>query len=269
MHYIVFTDLDGTLLDSSYSFKAALPALKLIKKKKVPLIICTSKTRAEIEEYKRKLKNRDPFISEDGGAIFIPKGYFNFTFPYDKKSGKYFVIELGIPYKKLVSALKKVKQKIIKQKIKAKIISFSDMSALQLSKDAGLSLKEAKFAKQREYDEAFKIKGNKKETKEVLKFIKRAGFNYIFGGRYHHISGKNDKGKAVKILTRLYRKKHRNINIKTIGIGDSENDFSMLGAVEMPYLVQKPDKSYASKKFGKVEGISSVGWNKLVLKLVK
>jgi len=76
---IIFTDLDGTLLDnSSYSFEAALPALQLIKEKNIPLIICSSKTRKEIEHYRKKLYNLHPFISENGGGIFIPKGYFNF-----------------------------------------------------------------------------------------------------------------------------------------------------------------------------------------------
>ena len=49
---IVFTDLDSTLLHpKTYSFDAAMPALKLIKEKDIPLILCSSKTRAEIEVY--------------------------------------------------------------------------------------------------------------------------------------------------------------------------------------------------------------------------
>ena len=47
---VIFTDLDGTLLHpKSYSFDAALPALNLIKEKKIPLVLCSSKTKAEIE----------------------------------------------------------------------------------------------------------------------------------------------------------------------------------------------------------------------------
>ena len=50
---IVFTDLDGTLLDSVYSFRKALPALKAVKEKNIPLILCSSKTRAEIEHCRK------------------------------------------------------------------------------------------------------------------------------------------------------------------------------------------------------------------------
>jgi mannosyl-3-phosphoglycerate phosphatase len=77
---IIFTDLDGTLLDySTYSFEKALPALQLLKEKDIPLIICSSKTKKEIEYYRKKLDNHHSFISENGGGIFIPKGYFGFT----------------------------------------------------------------------------------------------------------------------------------------------------------------------------------------------
>jgi mannosyl-3-phosphoglycerate phosphatase len=66
---LIFTDLDGTLLDSSYSFNDALPALDLIRERAIPLIICSSKTRAEIEHYRKRLDNRHPFISENGGGF--------------------------------------------------------------------------------------------------------------------------------------------------------------------------------------------------------
>lgn len=45
---ILFTDLDGTLLDhESYEWKEAKPALDLCKERRVPIILVSSKTRAE------------------------------------------------------------------------------------------------------------------------------------------------------------------------------------------------------------------------------
>ena len=72
---IIFTDLDGTLLDKKYSYESALPALALIESHKIPLVLCSSKTRSEIEFYRTKLNNDHPFICENGGGIFIPIGY--------------------------------------------------------------------------------------------------------------------------------------------------------------------------------------------------
>ena len=73
MQTIIFTDLDETLLNQDYSFSEAERALEIIRDKEVPLIICSSKTRAEIEVYQAKLRIDWPFISENGGGIFIPK----------------------------------------------------------------------------------------------------------------------------------------------------------------------------------------------------
>ena len=83
MKKVIFTDLDGTLLDyDTYSFEEAVPAIKEAEDKKVPIVICTSKTRAEIEYWREKIGNNHPFVSENGGGIFIPKKYFRFDFEY-------------------------------------------------------------------------------------------------------------------------------------------------------------------------------------------
>ena len=77
---VVFTDLDGTLLDhETYSYGPAQEALDLLERKRIPLILCSSKTRAEIELIQLDLRLRHPFISENGGAIFMPRAYFPFT----------------------------------------------------------------------------------------------------------------------------------------------------------------------------------------------
>lgn len=82
---IIITDLDGTLLHpKTYSFEKAMPALRLIKEMGIPLVFCSSKTRTEVEVWRQRLENSHPFISENGGGIFIPDGYF-------KPQIKYFI----------------------------------------------------------------------------------------------------------------------------------------------------------------------------------
>ena len=79
---IVFTDLDGTLLDdANYSWEAARPALEELKRRGIPCVLVTSKTRAEVEFWRNRLGNTDPFVVENGAAVFIPKDIFPFKFP--------------------------------------------------------------------------------------------------------------------------------------------------------------------------------------------
>ena len=78
--YVVFVDLDGTLLGTdAASWEAAAPALEALRGHGIPLILVSSKTRAEVESLRRHLQHQDPFIVENGAAIFIPQGLLGFA----------------------------------------------------------------------------------------------------------------------------------------------------------------------------------------------
>ena len=67
---LVFTDLDGTLLDHhSYSWAPANQALARIAERDIPLILSSSKPCSEILQLRRHLHNRHPFIVENGSAV--------------------------------------------------------------------------------------------------------------------------------------------------------------------------------------------------------
>ena len=268
MRHIVYSDLDGTLLNEDYSYEAAKPAINFLLSSKTPLILCTSKTRAEIEVYREKLGVTDPFISENGGAIFIPRDYFTFWYDHDKSVEGYNVIELGKEYADLCRELKG-----IRKETGYKIVGFSDMTAEEIAKDCGLSLRDAELSKKREYDEAFTIEGTKGQTDEVFRSIESKGLNYTVGGRYSHIMGNSDKGKAVDILTELYKREKRGSEIKTVGLGDSLNDLPMLKAVDIPILVKKPDGLHDPEinfpNLIRIDGVGPVGWNKAINELFK
>lgn len=269
MKYVVFTDLDGTLIDhDTYSYEAAKPALAALKEHGIPLIFCTSKTRAEIEVYVKELNSPHPFISENGGAIFVPRGYFDVDYDFSKTMGNYRVIELGTDYYTLRKVLED-----IRNSVSFDLTGFGDMDDVGVSEDTGLDIESSRLAKMREYDEAFRLGGggdSKQAAEKVIELIRSHGLNYTRGGRYWHIIGDNDKGKAVTILTGIYRRQFGDLT--TVGLGDSLNDLPMLEAVDLPILVQKPDgqhdASITNPKINKVEGIGPVGWNMVILKII-
>jgi len=264
---VIFTDLDGTLLDrNTYSFEPALPALNLIRQKGVPLILTSSKTRAEIELVQKQLENSHPFVSENGGAIFIPKDYFSFPFHYDRESAKYFILELGAPYSVMIEVLDS-----IRKETGISIKGFSDFSEKELSSFCGLGQKEAAFAKKREYDEPFMIEGGEKEFEIVERKIKEKGMNYAWGGRFHHIFGKNDKGKAVEILKELF-KTHFS-SIFTVGIGDSLNDLPMLSLVDYPIFLKEkgdplPETFSLIQNVRVINGGGPEAWSEVIVNIV-
>ncbi len=220
--WLVFSDLDGTLLDEdTYSFEEAKGALSFLKEEGIPVILCSSKTRAEIEVYRRKMTLCDcPFISENGGAIFIPEGE------------GYGIIELGKPYKFILEVLTEARKSL-----GVPIKGFYDMSPEEISKICGLPLEEAVLAKEREYSEPIVVSDENVGPLEL--FLRERGFSLTKGGRFFTVIGGNDKGKAVRKLLELYRSKFSDAEVLSIGLGDGRNDLPMLAEVDFPVIVRK------------------------------
>ncbi len=268
---VIFTDLDGTLLDAeTYSFEEALPALEQIRKRRIPLVLCSSKTRAEIEFYQKKLKLNDPFVSENGGAVFIHPGYFSKVPDKFKKKGQYLVWELGTPYPQIRDKFRE-----ILTKLNLKAIGFGDMGAEEISSMLNLSAAEAKLAKKREYDEPFYFPNQVKENEIKLaeKELKKNGLSLTAGGRLFHLTGDNDKGKAVKLLSKICTDNWGDAFL-TVGLGDGPNDLSLLQSVDIPILLRKQDNSYEQSiveklKVRKAGGVGPQGWNKAVIDLME
>jgi mannosyl-3-phosphoglycerate phosphatase family protein len=260
---LIFTDLDETLLERhTYSFEAARPALEFLKEKDVPLVIVSSKTKAEIERYRSRLGNDHPFIAENGGGIFIPEGYFeDYAGLKPEREEGYDVITLGTPYGRLRGALVEIRNEGFNAR------GFGDMNAEEISTLTGLSTEEASLSMQRHFDEPFICDGC--DIDSLRESVIGKGFN-LTEGRLYHLIGDNDKGKAVEALKTLYRAKYGEIS--TAALGDSPTDISMLRSVDYPIAVQKDDGSYDERismpNLIRAKGIGPAGWNASVTELV-
>ena len=112
------------------------------------------------------------------------------------------------------------------------------MTAEEIAEDTGLTIELAELAKQREYTEPFRH--NKKQEGELFSAIRKEGLQFTVGGKYYHLMGDHDKGKAVLLLKELFSKKFK--QIRTVGVGNQFNDAEMLEAVDMPFFIAKPQE---------------------------
>jgi mannosyl-3-phosphoglycerate phosphatase len=264
---LVFTDLDGTLLDyRDYSFEPARPALLRLRQSGIPVVICTSKTRAEVEAVRAELGNSDPFIVENGGAIFFPEGYFSVEIPAVRMDSGYLVVELGTSYSRILDVYSQMKDRL-----PGRLRGFSDLTVEEVARLTGLSQAEAVRAKKREYDEPFLLDDPVTNLDIVRTMGESAGLS-ITRGRYFHLTGDNDKGRAVRLVKDIYARAD-GIAPRTIGLGDSPNDLPLLENVDFPVLVQKPGGRYEPSIrldnliFAPGEG--PVGWSVAVRELVE
>jgi hydroxypyruvate reductase len=259
---IIITDLDGTLLDPvTYSFEPALPALGLIETLNIPLILCSSKTRAEIEAVRKRLNNCYPFISENGGGIFFPPSYFPVLSGVEESESLH-LISLGMPYEDIRRHFIQ-----IREQLQLKVRGFGDMTAEEVAKLTDLSYEEAMLAKQRDFDEPFVFDGAPDER--FLRAIEAFGLHWT-QGRIFHLTGDHDKGRAVSILLEMYKEKYDGVT--SIGLGDSLNDLSMLKSVDTPVLVRREDGSFDTRiaipKLLTTQLPGPSGWNSAILRLL-
>ncbi len=223
---IVFSDLDGTLLDEEdYSFDRAHEALRMLEEREIPLVFCTSKTRAEVVPIRDRLGNRDPFIVENGGAVYIPADYFAGHFDCDRMTDDYLVIELGTPYQGMVAALDR-----LKRKTGAPLRGFSDMTVDEVASRCNLAPLQARQAKMREWDEPFLVL----DPKAIDAVMASVEIPVASGGRFYHLAS-SDKGRAVSVVMELMRRFRG--DFVSVGIGNAANDIPMLQAVDIPIMV--------------------------------
>jgi mannosyl-3-phosphoglycerate phosphatase len=248
---LVATDLDGTLLDhETYGFAAARPGLDALRRAGVPLVLCSSKTRAEMEPLAAAIGASGPLVVENGGAIVEPGGA---------------VLVLGVRRDRLLEELPAVAREA-----GVRVRSFAEMSVTEVAALTGLPVDEALLAMRREYDEPFVVEdpsGRDVEMDARLDGAARArGLRVTHGGRLHHLTGPADKGEALRAIARTAPP-----DGDVVGLGDAANDLRLLLAVTRPIVMPRPDGTLdpaLAKGLRGVErapGPGPAGWSAAVL----
>ncbi len=260
---LIYTDLDGTLLDDAYSFRGAEEALAAIRRRGIPLIPCSSKTRAEVERLRLRLGLEDPFIVENGAACFLPDGWRGIAADEGFRDGAYRVIRLG-------ADSVRIRRFLAARGRDFGVRGFGDATAAEIARRAGLSLEEAELARRREFSEVFWFEGEGRPA-ELAAAAAREGLEITRGGRFHHLIGRGaDKGAAVRRLTALLGR-HLPGPLLTIGLGDGANDLPLLAAVDRAVLLPRADGSFepcAVPGIRHARSRGGRGWNEAVLALL-
>lgn len=276
MKWIVYTDLDGTLLDfHTYSFDATKPAVTRLQERAIPLVFCSSKTRVEQEVYQRALKLEQPLIVENGSAILVPKGYFDFSLNLVQEVKTYQIedvdqyqaILLGEPTDRIRKCIADARQQAGTMPE-----GYADLDILTIMGLTGLDQAAAQRAATRDYSETLlRGTGEGQAWDHFLQLLDQQGLQCVSGGKFYTVMGKgSDKGKAIKILDVLMRKKFG--SIKTVGLGDSANDLPLLLAVDEPFLVQKPTGNWQQvddQRINKVSAIGPAGFTQVIQSLLQ
>lgn len=288
---IVITDADATLLDhKTYSFDAARPALDRMQESGYPVVIATSKTIPEVMYLQQQLGLREPFAYENGGGLALPIGYFDkevVTQVADREGRHMRESTDGHLLIPIAASIEEVRMRLHRAVAAAgvDIEGFEQwhdcpermITACDFVDDSSQSaFDKARAALEREAQEGFLIRSYPNHVSEddawaALSIqMELHGLTALRGGRFYQASVGSDKGSAVELLLDLYRLQYPQTEVFPVGLGDSQNDISLLQACVRAggrgFLVANPSqkKSVFTDENSHIERLQQVGpegWN--------
>ena len=261
---VVFTDLDGTLIDHhSYGIAGSLAAIRKLAERKAPLVFCSSKTFAEQIHLQRQIGLKLPFIFENGSAVAIPDGFFpgKFYSATRKEQGFDLVVFAHAEATVLRTALSNI----------SGIQGYSKASDAELSAATSLSGAFLHRARERWFTETLLSRLDAAQVVRINTLLKPEGFVLSRGGRFYTVQSDTvNKGKAVEWMKGIFRQTRTQAPCFA-AIGDSPNDAPMLEVVDLPFLVQRPDHTWADLSLPtliKLKGIGPEGFSTAVRMLL-
>lgn len=260
---LVFTDLDGSLLDHfSYSFTAALPVLDLLEENAIPVIPVTSKTRSEVMNLRSDLSNHHPFIVENGAAVFIPEGYFESVPEGCTQIDDFICYQFSQPRSYWQVLLDNLASEFI-----GDFITFEVAGVPGIIEMTGLDQASATLAIERDFSEPLKWLGSDARKQQFIKRVEAQGATILQGGRFLHVTGGCNKGKALQWLTAQFQQQNPEYRYTALAAGDSDNDIAMLEAADQAVLIRSPVHSSPDiihPNIYKTEACGPEGWAEAV-----
>ena len=259
---IIFTDLDGTLLnEESFSFKQIITFIKnLLKLDNLFIFFISSKTKEEMINLRKKMNINVPLIYENGAGI------------YDLK----FCNLIKEPLKKnIVLAKQKIKE--IKKKtnlfrgLKSSVRFLDSMDIKEIKTILGLPSDEIQFAIDRKFSRLFLFNGDDSFLKNLKIQASENSLSINKGGRVYSISDNFTKADAFKFVKNKIKKNYPHSSF--IGLGDSENDKKLLEAVDFACIIKNKNKKLNLNKktnfIFRSKYEAPFGWREIIKKVMK
>ncbi|MBY6006334.1 HAD-IIB family hydrolase [Salipiger bermudensis] len=250
MRLIVFTDLDGTLLDhGDYSYSAAMPALDALRAQGIPLILASSKTAAEIAPLHDALGLGDwPIIVENGAQRVTPGADMHDRSVYAR-------------LRRLLDDLP--------ADLRTSYRGFGDMTDDEVAEITGLPLAGARLARLRNFTEPGIWSGDESDLAAFLAALEAKGIAARRGGRFLTLSFGGTKAQQMAgIMADLGRD-------TAIALGDAPNDTEMLETARYGVIIRNDHGQGIPALPGETDGTiirseapGPAGWNACVLALL-
>lgn len=256
---IVFSDLDGTLLDhETYGWQPASPALDALRRRNVPVVLVSSKTLAELKDYRADLDLCHPVVAENGAAIDIPADYF--PDPAAAPASAPTRAELQSAYEDA------------RRDGNFNCKAFYELGVAGVMRETGLSELQAQRANDRIASEPILWLDGDDQLETFEQAMTARGLRCVRGGRFVHLMGDIGKEHAVRRLLDAYARKYPGMTLTSVALGDAPNDLGMLSSTDIAVIIAgKHDYTMtltAGNRVIRPAPPGPAGWNEAILALL-
>lgn len=254
--WILVTDLDHTLLDARYRPGPAEGALRRLRRAGVTVVLCSSKTRAEQEAWRRRLALGGPFVVENGSAVLVADAAASADLPpwHGRRIRRF-----GVDVERVRAGLREVEVEL-----GTPLTGYGALGPPRVARITGLGLGAARRACAREFSETL-VGVDASLAARLPAPLAARGLRAVAGGRFLTVVGAGaDKGVAVRWLAeRLSRERGGRVSV--VAIGDGPNDAGMLAVADHAFLVRGADGRHAPGVPGeRLDGCGPAGFVEMV-----
>lgn len=143
-----FLSSRGKFLYGYESFQAELD------EREIPCIWLSSQSRLQLDDPRRRVGHTEPFIAEDGCAVYLPEDYFHLKPSKTVRLGRFTCIPIAQRLPAAEDALES-----LSEESGVPVVPLRTLSPRELSQNIGLPNHEAEVVRQRDFDELFFFAG--------------------------------------------------------------------------------------------------------------
>lgn len=239
---LVFSDLDGTFLDSAYQ-----PALDAPERADAfarhDVVWVSSRTADELLHLQQTLSHEGDAVGENGGVLVTrDTALASAAGPASQEApAGVFIVRLAAP----VTETRSVVQRTFAAR-HAPLRTLDELSLDELAQRSAYTVDDAaRAAKRRTSVMLVDADTRDPRVAAAIDDLRRAGMSASFGGRWISIVHGADKGSAVRSVIAARTQRDGRPPPVIAAIGDADNDEPMLRAVPLPFVVRRGEDGYA------------------------